>query len=1140
MMKIKYYIPYAIGISFLFGVFLMLKTLDITTYKATVFDGGASPKTPEAYEFMMLRDPATGKIPNGIRHGELEFAQTLPGSLQYLKNHPNNTLTTDWKRNGPINVGGRTRALAIDKLNENIILAGGVSGGLWRSIDGGKNWTRTTKQDQLSTISCIVQDKRAGKENIWYAGTGEFWGNSAGIYGDGIYKSTDNGLSWNLLKSTMTNNPQSWDNAFEFVWNIVINPKAASDKDEILAATAFGGIYRSSDGGNTWKAVLGGFGNSNSFFTDIAVTSDGIFYATLSQITFESKSSVVKGIFRSADGVKWVDISPSDIPLKYDRIAIGIAPSDENQLYFIAESPGYGKLTRNMQGDSLWHSFWKYTYKSGDGTLAGGFWENRSDFLPKPENIRGQMNSQGSYDLVIKVKPDDPNVVFLGGTVLYRSNDGFSSNNFSWIGGYLPYKVADNVDPYRYPNHHADQHAIVFLPSNPNVMFSGTDGGVTKTLNNIADNVEWVDLNNGYYTTQFYTCAIDHATQGSNEIIGGLQDNGTLYTNSNDVNKAWTNPTYADGLSCLIADGGKTYYSSNNTSTSPVAVSIWRFTLDANGLRTYRTRIDPAGGRDFMWNCPIKLDPNDNKRMYVGGGKLVWRNNDLTGIPDVESKDSTTINWDSLSFTRIDTTTNKIVKRPGVISAMDISKNPANVLYYGTTYGEVFRIDNAKDGDPKPVNITGTIMPRDAFASCIKIDPSDANKVFVVFSNYNVLSIFYSTNAGLNWTPVSGNLEENHTGSGRGPACLWLNILPVGGKNIYLAGTSTGLYSTASLDGLYTVWQQEGAETIGNTVVKMVDVRESDGFVAVATHGNGVFTANIKDFPAPPLAPVLVFPANNSNGVQNSQLFEWQAVTDAVSYKIEISKSSDFQTIDFEKDGLGKTSCMSSIFEDGMNDYYWRVLARNAGGRSEYSQVWKLTSIISYPSLTYPSNGKDSIPLDVKLTWDNSKGAVSYHLQVSPSLLFNSFVADTIINTNEFNLKGLQNKSRYYWKVLASDGTFSSIYSPVWSFRTIGITSVRDKDIQYSQNSGYLKLEQNYPNPVNNFTKIDFYLGINTNCKLKLVDNQGNDVRILLKKYLNSGNYSYNFDLSAYPTGKYFYVLEAGGHREVKSLIINR
>ena len=162
-------------------------------------------------------DPATGQIPRNIHKKERTFAKTLP-SVNF--SNAKNISQANWVHRGPFNVGGRTRALAIDVMNENILFAGGASGGMFRSIDGGMSWSMTTHPNQLHNVTYVSQDTRPGKENIWYFGSGELRGSSASggeayYQGNSIYKSIDGGLSWDSLSSTATNT--SFDNDFNFI-----------------------------------------------------------------------------------------------------------------------------------------------------------------------------------------------------------------------------------------------------------------------------------------------------------------------------------------------------------------------------------------------------------------------------------------------------------------------------------------------------------------------------------------------------------------------------------------------------------------------------------------------------------------------------------------------------------------------------------------------------------------------------------------------------------------------------------------------------------------------------------------------------------------------------------------------------------
>ncbi len=778
------------------------------------------------WELRRLADPSTGRIPENIRQKELAFASTLPNDA--LDNSSRDRTALNIVNRGPWNVGGRTRAFGIDISNENRLLAGSCSGGMWQSSDGGLNWTMSTTLSQLKNATCLVQDKRPTHTNVWYYGSGEAYGASAsggGSYylGDGLFKSIDNGATWQSIAATAGGAPQSFTTNWQLVWNLA-NDVSANDTTSEIYAAIYGGIMRSENGGNTWSSVQGG----NSYFTDVSVTTTGVVYTTLSD------DGSQKGIWRSANGTSFTNITPPTFPANYNRITMGINPSNENEVYFLANTPDFGKVTFNYLGDPEWNSLWKYTYLSGNGDTLGGTWQDLSINLPATGGQFDKWSVQGSYDMIIRVKPNEPNTVFIGGTNLYRSTSGFQdSTNTTFIGGYEHGASLPVVNSY--PNHHSDQHCLEFSPSNPDILLSANDGGVFKTLDNTASTVVWQPLNNGYLTTMFYTIAIDHGTPGSNIIVAGAQDNGTWFTNNNNSTSPWLHNWGGDGSYCAIADNQTNYYFSIQNAKMAKA------TCDANGNPTAFTRIDPIGLKKPEFINPFVLDPNNNNLMYLAGGKYLWRNNDLSGIPLTSNWDSINTNW--VQFTDSVPTVN------AVITAVTACKTPLNRVYYGTDKKKVYRVDNANTGTPTPVDITSTttsvLFPASGYVSCITTDPTDGNKVVVVFSNYGVYSMYYSINAGSTWAKCAGNLEQNSSGSGSGPSIRWMSILPVGDGKVYLAATSTGLYTTDSLKGLSTVWVQQGINTIGNALCDMIETRISDGLVIIATHANGIYSTNI-------------------------------------------------------------------------------------------------------------------------------------------------------------------------------------------------------------------------------------------------------------------------------------------------------
>ena len=874
------------------------------------------------YERMMLCGP-DGKIPEHIREKELAYSSTLPSDRSVARFGPNAQSQAVWNQRGPWNVGGRTRAFGIDKDDENHLIAGSTSGGIWTSFDGGASWTKVTPNLAYHGVSCLAQDMRAGHDSVWYAGSGEAYGQSASggsayYLGNGLLKSVDNGATWTAISPTVTNTPQSFDSFWDFQWNLALDQ--SDTVNDVVYAANLGGIYRSMNGGTTWTTIRGGNTSSYSYFTDIAVTKDsGIVYATL------SSDGPQRGIWRSIDqGTTWTKISNSFFGDSLcNRVVIGINPQNENELYFLGNSEGLGMPDTNFQGDIEHNTLWRYTYLGGDGSGSNGWWEDLSMNLPTGQQwgIFSDFNAQGSYDLVVKVKPDDSNVVFIGGTNTYRSTNRFDdTSNTEMIGGYELFTNFPLINSW--PNNHPDNHGIEFLPSNPDVLFNHNDGGVFKTTDCMQQPVTWTSLNNGYFTTQFYTIAIDHGTAGSNIIAAGAQDNGTWWTNNTTLTSPWVQPRGGDGSYVQIENGGGMYYFSIQKG------KINKATLDGTGNVTGARRIDPIGidKDDYQFINPFTLDPNNQNIMYLAGAKYLWRNDDLSQIPLSNQWDSISTNWVQWA--------DSVPLANSKITAVHACKTPANRVYYGTDKKKVYRVDNANVGTPTPVDITPSSAPALGFVSCITTDPNDGNKIFVSYSNYIVYSIFYSEDGGTTWSKAAGNLEQNvTTGAGNGPSVRWLSIIPVSDGTVYLAATSTGLYATDTLTGTTTTWVRQGDNTIGAVVCDMIDYRTSDGLVVLATHANGIYSTTITS-----VNDIVTVPEVEQTLSLEMNLYPNPA-TEVVNVKYTLEKAGDAELVILDELGriiravrkdhnvVGEQSVQVNITDLAAGVYYVRLVA---------------------------------------------------------------------------------------------------------------------------------------------------------------------------------------------------------------------
>ncbi|HEY6952974.1 MAG TPA: T9SS type A sorting domain-containing protein, partial [Bacteroidota bacterium] len=304
-------------------------------------------------------------------------------------------------------------------------------------------------------------------------------------------------------------------------------------------------------------------------------------------------------------------------------------------------------------------------------------------------------------------------------------------------------------------------------------------------------------------------------------------------------------PGGGDGCFSAIANGRTFYYIATQNG------NILRLVPQADYSLPYTwTVVTPSGATGFMFVAPYALDPNNSNIMYLAGGTEIWVNSDLSAIANFQN--NTTTNWTGLTNTTV---------VGHNITAIGVSTSPANRLYYGNDNSQVFRMDNANvaTGSTNPTDISDVSFPAASYVSCVAVNPRNADTAIVVFSNYNVLSLFFTGDGGTSWTSIGGNLEEFVDGTGRGPSCRWASILPTkNGIQVYVA-TSTGLYSSSAINGTSTVWALEGSSVMGNIVTTMVVTRASDGLVAVATHANGVFSAQAvtsvqTQHPALPLA----------------------------------------------------------------------------------------------------------------------------------------------------------------------------------------------------------------------------------------------------------------------------------------------
>ncbi len=778
------------------------------------------------YEFERTRDPGTNQLPPNIKAREMLYVAAMP-DIRSLKNKRTELLSVEWVNRGPANIGGRMKCIAFDIRNEDILLAGSASGGLWRSMDAGQSWTKTTAPNVVQSATCIEQDSREGKNDIWYYGTGELLSTTDRKIstvmrtigcGNGIFKSIDNGATWEQLESTTGGHEGQLSEVFQGVWDIAIDHTV--DNKDIVYAACYGAIMRSTDGGASWEKVLGDLENK-AFCTDIEISSDGTKFAAISNFTMSGIEPSIHGIFRSNDGENWVDITHPDFHEYYRTVKLEIAPSNENIIYAFTEQPVYDDNPWYYFTQSI-HNIWKLTYDSEKDKYN---YINLSDNLPYQDfNHRTDSlyNSLGGYAFFVEAHPEEENMVFLGGINLIRSFEAFSSP-FKWknIAGY-------GQDQWFA---HPDMHDMVFLNSDPNAAYLANDGGIHKTNNISADSVIWRNMDNALLTSQFYAVAIDESGEKKDWLVGGLQDNNSYMTITDDPAESWFNVGSGDGMDCAIASK-KDFILTSAQNGYIIGLKYTGGMDSVSGAYL----VDENRQGDYRFYTNFELDPVTNDILYVCKSNNIIRKKDVFNSLD---------NWREARKNWEDILQNPLENEQ--ITAIEMSEKHQNIIFFGTNKGNLYGAAGVDNGTVTHEDLTGSEFPKNGFISCIHVDDHENSEdIYVVFSNYNVNSIYRSTDFGSTWHSISGNLEENPDGTGAGPSVRWFDLLYTEyGDTVYFAATSSGLFATTHLNGDKTSWTLQSPDQMGNIITDMVVTRESDGLVAVATQGYGIWTSNI-------------------------------------------------------------------------------------------------------------------------------------------------------------------------------------------------------------------------------------------------------------------------------------------------------
>ncbi|MBL6872369.1 MAG: PKD domain-containing protein [Flavobacteriales bacterium] len=625
---------------------------------------------------------------------------------------PNFVPITPW---GGIRGLGRVNCVTFHPSNANTMFLGTPAGGIWKTTDGGQNWTSNTDFMPRLGVSDIAIHPTNHNTMFWATGDADGFD----TFANGIFRSTDGGSTW--TQTAFPTNVQT-------IARLLIQPNNANN---MIAATS-SGIYRSTNGGTSWTLTQTGNFSSmefkpNSYNTIYAVTrNNGQFWRSTN------------------NGVSWSQIT-SGIPSSGTRRGkIAVSPHNANYVYVIfCDQTGsfYGLYRSTNSGVSFSQRERCVTPSTATPNLLG--WNaNGTDY-----------GGQGWYDLSLAVSRTNANDVWVGGVNIWQSTDGGASwtNRSLWS--------ASGQTNYV----HADIHELEFSHHN-NTLFVCSDGGFGKRSGST-----WEDLSEDLEITQFYSVGIAESIQDN--IIGGAQDNGTLH-HRNDYTSAdnWTAKLGGDGMQCIIdpTNSNIMYGASQNGSIS----------RSQNGGTSW-TDISPDNGGAWETPYEISPSLSNPQRMVAGYDQLYLSTNGGTSwtalgstsgllngsnAQEIELTNNNNIFYFSFND-KLFRTTNGGSAWTDISSGLatqatitDIHSSPNNANHIWVTFGGTWNPSNkvyhSTDGGNNWTNITYNLP--NVSVNCVTVDV-DNNRTFVGTD----LGVYRRNGIATSWTNYNLNSLPN-------------------------------------------------------------------------------------------------------------------------------------------------------------------------------------------------------------------------------------------------------------------------------------------------------------------------------------------------------------------------------------------
>lgn len=472
----------------------------------------------------------------------------------------------EWTFAGPTNIGGRITDIEMHPDSPETIYLGAASGGVWKTTDDGESWEYMFEGMNYISIGDIAIDPN--DENILFVGTGEANSSSYSFRGDGIYKSSDAGATWEFSGLELS----------AYIGRIIVDYE---NSDRVFAAAcgnlftpdSHRGLYRSLDGGGNWDKIL--FVNDSTSAIDLVQhpTNPDILYAAMWErmrgLTYRHSYGAGSGIWKTEDGGEtWTELTNGLITDgTAGRIGLAIAPTDPEILYAYYDLPDYQVAV----------------FRTAD---AGASWAQTNDW-----ELQGMNSTFGWYFGQVRVHPDDENMVWTMGVQMFKTSNGGST----WFEG-----VNWGV--------HVDHHAMYFDQENDRILL-GNDGGLYQSSDNGSN---WSKINNLPFT-QFYALDIDY--QNPEVLIGGTQDNNTIITKTGDTDD-WYAILGGDGMYCRI---------DHSNSNVLYAEYQWgNLYKSTNGGNDMNYIADSWSDDRVNWSAPLAMDPVNAQVLYFGTYR-VWK-----------------------------------------------------------------------------------------------------------------------------------------------------------------------------------------------------------------------------------------------------------------------------------------------------------------------------------------------------------------------------------------------------------------------------------------------------------------------------------------------------------------------------------